>query len=79
MWPWDLMGRISASDKGVYSHVELWLSYVPRNRRERPQQFSAPVLDSRQLLTLIPTNNHTRDVVMLGGSTDEFVEILHNV
>jgi hypothetical protein len=47
--------------------------------RERPQQFSAPGLDSCQVLTLIPTNNHTRNVVMLGGSIDEFVEILHNV
>ena len=32
-----------------------------------------------QALTSIPTNDQTRDVIVLGGSTDEFVEILQDV
>ena len=31
------------------------------------------------VLILIPTNDHTRDVIMLGGSTDELVEISQDV
>lgn len=28
---------------------------------------------------LVPTNDHTRDVVMLGGSTNKFIQVLHDV
>ena len=35
--------------------------------------------DSRQMFSLLSANDHTRDVVMLRGSPDKFVEILHDV
>ena len=76
--------------RGLYSQLELRLSYAPRNtgrttptirsgratcatRNKRPEN------DSRQVLTLIPTNDHTRDVIMLGGSTNELVESLDDI